>query len=332
MKKILLAVTAALAITGCSQNEEFENAGQNAVINFESIVSNATRATEMKLDELKTQGFHVYAYNTGDAVVGTGTLNKSIMENEPVSWNSGDNKWTSNNAYYWPSQGKIQFFAYSSSRSFTLTATDTDQYPTLVNYQIADTAPNQEDLLVAKVTDKTKADLSVNFTFSHVLTQIQFAIKSKLDDKLTYTVSKIEINGVNDKGTYKYADNVWTSLEGSATYIYPLDDITTTNNAVQGTTSKNIGTESLMLLPQTLTTRKMLVSYNVTDKNGDEVYTTGATPKEVDLKDAIWGVGKSIRYTLSLTNDAATIGWDVTDVDKWADEDNQEKDPVAPAV
>ena len=44
------------------------------------------------------------------------------------------------------------------------------------------------------------------------------------------------------------------------------------------------------------------------------------------------GVGKSIRYTLSLTNDAATIGWDVTDVDKWADEDNQEKDPVAPAV
>ena len=81
MKKILLAVTAALAITGCSQNEEFENAGQNAVINFESIVSNATRATEMKLDELKTQGFHVYAYNTGDAVVGTGTLNKSIMEN-----------------------------------------------------------------------------------------------------------------------------------------------------------------------------------------------------------------------------------------------------------
>ena len=82
-----------------------------------------------------------------------------------------------------------------------------------------------------------------------------------------------------------------------------------------------------MLLPQTLTTRKMLVSYNVTDKNGDEVYTTGATPKEVDLKDAIWGVGKSIRYTLSLTNDAATIGWDVTDVDKWADEDNQEKDP-----
>ena len=33
MKKILLAVTAALAITSCSQNEEFENEGQKAEIN-----------------------------------------------------------------------------------------------------------------------------------------------------------------------------------------------------------------------------------------------------------------------------------------------------------
>lgn len=94
---------------------------------------------------------------------------------------------------------------------------------------------------------------------------------------------------------------------------------------------KNIGTESLMLLPQTLTAGKILVSYSVTDKNGDEVYATGATPKEVDLKDAVWGVGKSIRYTLSLTNDAATIGWDVTDVDTWTDEE-QQKEPEAPIV
>ena len=34
MKKILLAVTAALAITGCSQNEEFEAPSQKAEINF----------------------------------------------------------------------------------------------------------------------------------------------------------------------------------------------------------------------------------------------------------------------------------------------------------
>jgi len=49
MKKILLAVTAALAITGCSQNEEFEAPSQKAEINFNTAVTRAT--------ELDTGGF-----------------------------------------------------------------------------------------------------------------------------------------------------------------------------------------------------------------------------------------------------------------------------------
>ena len=44
MKKILLAVTAALAITGCSQNEEFESTGLKSEIVFNTIVSKTTRA------------------------------------------------------------------------------------------------------------------------------------------------------------------------------------------------------------------------------------------------------------------------------------------------
>ena len=61
MKKILLAVTAALAITGCSQNEEFEAPSQKAEINFNTAV---TRATELDTDGLENSGFQVYAYNT----------------------------------------------------------------------------------------------------------------------------------------------------------------------------------------------------------------------------------------------------------------------------
>lgn len=41
MKKILLAVTAALAITSCSQNEEFEAPSQKAEINFNTAVTRA---------------------------------------------------------------------------------------------------------------------------------------------------------------------------------------------------------------------------------------------------------------------------------------------------
>ena len=49
MKKILLAAVAALAIVGCSQNEEIEKAGEKAKINFGAVVSNATRANIVNL-------------------------------------------------------------------------------------------------------------------------------------------------------------------------------------------------------------------------------------------------------------------------------------------
>lgn len=47
MKKILLAVTAALAIMSCSQNEEFEAPNQQTKIDFTSVVR--------KLQELQIQ-------------------------------------------------------------------------------------------------------------------------------------------------------------------------------------------------------------------------------------------------------------------------------------
>lgn len=327
MKKILFAIAAATAITGCSQSEEFENVEQRAEIGFNSIVKNATRAAEVNLDGLKLQGFNVYAYNTGNDVIGTGVLDKSIMENEEVKWNT--NQWESAK-YYWPSTGNVQFFAYSSSKKLALTVGSTDKYPTLVGYEVASAAEQQEDLLVTMATDKTKADATVNFTFSHALTQINFSIKSKAEDGLTYTVSSIEIDGVNNKGTYQYEKNSWINLDGSIKYTYPLIADAT---VVGGATAKAIGTTSLMLLPQASSTRKILVSYSVIDKNGDEVYAT-ATPKEVDLSSTSWGVGKKIRYTLSLTNDATPIGWTVSDVDAWTNDNDQnnDKEPVTPSA
>lgn len=325
MKKILLAVTAALAITGCSQNEEFENAGKDSLINFQSIVNNTTRATEMKITELQKQGFRVYAYNTGDGAIGTGVLDKFIMENELVSWST--DKWTSG-TYYWPSKGNVQFFAYSSSKSLTLTAAKTDTYPQLVNYQVAATAAEQEDLLIATAYDKTKANPTVSFAFSHVLTQINFLIKSKLDDGLTYTVSKIEIDGVKNQGTFDYKNSSWDTLSGSTKYSCALD-VASENNTVTGTTAKSVGTESLMLIPQSLGGVKILVSYTVTDKNGDEVFST-TTPKEVSFSSAdAWEVGHRVSYTLSLTNDGTAMGWDVTSVGGWTD-DTPEKEPQDP--
>lgn len=52
MKKILFAAVAALAITGCSQNEEIEKAAKTAEIGFNAIVKNTTRAAVTNMGNL----------------------------------------------------------------------------------------------------------------------------------------------------------------------------------------------------------------------------------------------------------------------------------------
>lgn len=318
MKKVLLATAvAAMAFTSCSQNEEFENAGQTE-IGFNSIVKNSTRATEVNLEGLKDIGFKVYAYNTGTDQIGTGVLNKPIMKNESVTWST--DKWTSAK-YYWPSTGNVQFFAYSSSKSsLVLTASATDKFPTLVDYTVPALASDQEDLLIAQSADKTKESQTISFAFNHALTQVNFSIKGK--DNLNYTVSAIKLSGIGNKGTYKYEDNSWITVTGSETYACAISG-TPADNKVSGITAKPVGTEPLMLLPQTLNGAKVIVSYIVTDSNGDEVY------KAIDKESPIattWNPGKKVRYTLELTNDATEIGWDVSSVDGWSSDSNIETD------
>lgn len=102
-----------MAITSCSQNEEFENEGQKTEINFTTIVSKATRASELKTEGLKTNGgFKVFAYNTKDNDMSAETIlgETPFMDGVVVSWNSS--AWTMNpvGPYYWPLRIRFNSF------------------------------------------------------------------------------------------------------------------------------------------------------------------------------------------------------------------------------
>ena len=196
MKKILLAVTVALAITSCSQNEEFENEGQKTEINFTTIVSKATRASELKTEGLKTNGgFKVFAYNTKNNDMSAETIlgETPFMNGVIVSWNSS--AWTMNpvGPYYWPLKDKIQFFSYSpvANVSYVEPTSSKAGYPSF-SYTIVD---SQEDLVVAYAKNETKPGVSgtpVKLDFKHVLTQINFKLKGK--DEVTLDRTHIPLS------------------------------------------------------------------------------------------------------------------------------------------
>ena len=110
MKKILLAVTAALAITGCSQNEEFEAPSQKAEINFNTAV---TRATELDTGGLESSGFQVYAYNTKAEEMSAAVTLSTPWINGSATYS--DFKWTvSGGPYYWPLAEKLKISGITS--------------------------------------------------------------------------------------------------------------------------------------------------------------------------------------------------------------------------
>ena len=307
MKKILLAVTAALAITGCSQNEEFENAGQKAEINFGSIVGNSTRAAIMTTDGFET--FTVNGYKTSDKM-GDAVSLASFMPNEVVT--KMDGAWKHANVFYWPSN-YVQFFATSPQQTLSLPSKG---YPTF-DYTVGGIA-DQKDLLVANQIDKQKSENAVELKFQHALTQVNFSIKG--DTKgFDYKVTNLTISGVDGTGTFKFDGTAtvgaWAQ-DGKAAGTYTAtyaegSEITLTNVTDLAATTKfdaNPTASLFMLLPQTLKAgAKVAITYTAAPTGKTDVTDLTFTgTKEVALTGA-WIAGQKVRYTLTLSSDAKEI-------------------------
>lgn len=309
MKKILLAVTAALAITSCSQNEEFEAPSQKAEITFNTAV---TRATELNTEGLQKNGFEIYVYNTGAATM------SAELALPASTWMSGSATYSANwsvagERYYWPLTDKLQFFAYSPKAGVAYTAPNgiDKGYPKFT-YIVESTAAAQKDLVIASVQDAAKktegATPAVSLTFKHALTQVNIEVTKA--DGYTYDISSVEVTGVKGSGVFTYTGvntGTWEAdTEATVSYTYTL-------GAFDANTTAVVGGNALMLIPQPLTDAKISISYTV-EKDGSKI---ADNKKDIALPASTpWEFGKKILYKLSLPIGAEEIGLTAT-VDKW---------------
>lgn len=329
MKKILLTAVAALAIVGCSQNEEIENVGQKAEINFGTIVSKTTRAAITDNEALQKTGFIVYAYNTGEETVGEkdskGLLSTAFMPMTTVKYEGNVWKIQGDATYYWPVDDNIQFFAYATDVLATdYAAESTASYPK-INYTVADLAANQKDFVVAQALNQTQANPKVTFAFIHVLTQVNFSAKTANTD-LTYNVTSVKLTGISNAGTYNFADTTWVAKTDAGNvkeYVY-LDDSNGIEVTKAGSPTDLQKNGALMLIPQSLTSANIVISYNVL--KGTNIIKK-VTNESISLATTgSWEAGKKIRYTLDLTATGTTVSFDTT-VGPWG----TETDPLNPA-
>jgi len=317
MKKILLAVTAALAITGCSQNEEFENTAQKAEINFGTIVRNSTRADILTTENMQT--FTVSGYKTDAAMAADTQLKTGFIDDLKVDKNGAKWEYTGD-TFYWPYSGKVQFFGTSPAQILSITAAG---YPTF-DYTVKAIA-SQEDLVAANLINKDKESGDLVFPFQHLLTQVNFSIKGDTPG-FTYTVTKIVLTGMKDKATFKFdgtdAVGTWETTVASSVdlkyeYTGSFEVIPETGKEVI-TGLEASGKALFMLMPQDASSVSLAITY--TAAKGAQAGFSGT--KNVTLT-GTWAMGHSIRYILKLTSDTTPVTFGEPTSGAWKDDDNQ---------
>lgn len=323
MKKILLAVTAALAITSCSQNEEFENARQDAEISFGTIVRNSTRADILTTNNMQT--FTVSGYKTAAEMAVSTQLATGFIDDLKVE--KKDSKWVyEGDTFYWPYSGKVQFFGTSPAQSLNITAAG---YPTF-DYTVKDVA-TQEDLVAANLINKDKESGELVLPFQHLLTQVNFSIKGDTPG-FTYTVSSIVLTNLKDKATFKFdgtdAVGAWQGVTASSAnlkYEHTGSFTVVPETGKEVITNLESADKALfMFMPQDASSVNLAITY--TAVKGTQEGFSGT--KNVTLA-GTWTMGHSIRYILKLTSDTTPVTFGAPTSEGWVEE-NPQPDEVTP--
>lgn len=172
-----------------------------------AVAVNGTRGSEVKIGNLQTDGFGVFGYhNTTDHSSETEqSFNANLFNNQKVTYDKTNLKWTYSPLKFWPANGKIDFLAYAP---YDYAETNTTLTGTSISFEVYNTVAKQKDLLWTNATSQITADIKkkkVNFQFHHALSRLGYNVTLSGDyssSGATFTVNKITLAGSSD-GTKK---------------------------------------------------------------------------------------------------------------------------------
>jgi len=240
---ILTAMTfAALEFVGCSRNDVLDKLSTaNKVIEFGTYVGRdaQTRASEVKLGDVETSGFGVYAYYTQNikfAELET-TPTPNFMKNQQVTYNG--TSWVYAPVKYWPNNegDYVSFFAYAPFDPNAGVPVISDgsaagSKKVTIDFIVANDDDQQKDLLwnnkngIGESIDVNKQNIStgvVTFNFAHALSRIGFSVQGAVDQLDAggeiASGTKITVNEVILSGeAHKYEKGVVTKPAAGAFY------------------------------------------------------------------------------------------------------------------
>ncbi len=336
MKRItVLGLIGLLMLTGCANEETTEGGNtDDSMIRFDCYVPTATTrdgyvgpiadTQRLKYPEV---GFGVYSHynNNTDA---------DFMNNQQVLW-SGSN-WYYTPARYWPNNDndKLTFFAYApyvsspTSNTYGIQSVTSSLTAPTINYKNGQYPADCQDLLVSPLlSNRTKSEGTVNFTFQHALAAVNINCKASTSSSMTIKITSLTINSSSNSSGFPIAGTctvgtaptnlTWDNFDYGK-YTYNETDLSNFNNQGVTATARNIFTG---LPTNTKENEEWLLMIPYNDKLSftmEYKVTEGGNTYEVTIsKDMLDKVEMGKKYTINLTIGLTAIQVGSVDVTAW---------------
>ncbi|MBQ8058800.1 MAG: fimbrillin family protein [Prevotella sp.] len=194
-KNYWILAAAAVVLAACSNDDTIAvNQGieEANTINFSNtIVEGQTRAVGITSGSLLS--FYVTANRGTDIYFGEAPVQFAKDDStDPVSYRS-------ETKYYWPSEGKLDFYAFAPATGTTITRTDSTHF----SVTPATTPATQEDFVygVVRQQDKTTGGQGVALNFRHAMSNVIIQLKNTASD-LDVTVGNVAIGYILPTGAF----------------------------------------------------------------------------------------------------------------------------------
>lgn len=330
MKRSLFMLGVAVAaLSSCSNNEVLDIAESNAIKFSNTFVGKPTRsvtAPELTTDNLKEM--YVFASNDDGKV---------FDDNPKLVYRIGEtNEWGYDNLVAWKADKNYNFVAYAGKDLGESVKANTDNKSLKFSGIVVNgDKDNQFDLLYSNTVERSPETVdgnpTIDFTFNHLLSMVQFTLKSGFGATTEVKITNFKFYGVKTTGSYDASQEspAWTFSSSSAANNEGDTDFTSADEEIaqyDAVATKDV-VNSWVIIPQTNTDSENveMVKFTVNVFDGEtQIGTKDFTAK---IPSITWEKGYRYNYIFTITPEQMGVAdqyitFDAPKVKEWVDDTN----------
>lgn len=328
MKRSLFMLGVAVAaLSSCSNNEVLDIAESNAIKFSNTFVGKPTRgvtAPELTTDNLKEM--YVFASNDDGLV---------FDDNPKLVYRIGEtNEWGYDNLVAWEASKNYNFVAYAG-KDLGGSVMDNGDNTSLKfsNIVVNGDKDNQFDLLYSNTksitTTAVDGNSKIDFTFEHLLSMVQFTLKSGFGATTEVKITNFKFYGVKTTGSYDASQEspAWTLTATANT----KDDTNFKSDAEEiaqykADATKDVVNSWVVIPQQNVASDKVeMVTFTVNVVDGDDTPIGTEKIFKAKIPSITWEKGYRYNYIFTITPDQMGvqdqyITFEAPTVTEWEDD------------